>query len=155
MNLLYWDKTYRNKKGFTLIEIIASIALLVLVIGILLPFFPQIMSWTQTADDELVASNLLGQVASDVNNSDKNNSIINYINKNQIKICDSGLNTLSQDSLGDIATYLLNNVEYNVQLKVCKENNVDLNLYRANVIISTTNGKPISESYTYITGDSQ
>lgn len=52
--------------GFTLIEIITSIAVLVLVLIAFLPIFPQTMTWTQTAERELISGNLLGRVAQDV-----------------------------------------------------------------------------------------
>ncbi|MFC4022536.1 type II secretion system protein [Oceanobacillus longus] len=130
----------RNSKGFTLIEIIASIALLVMVIGTLLPFFPQIMSWTQTTDDELVASNLLPQVSSEVKNLDVHAFFDN------IQQCDTyqGEDIFYKE-------YALNGINYKSMLNTCEEQNLDL--YRTKINILTESGKLVSESYTYISGD--
>lgn len=129
-----------NSKGFTLIEIIASIALLVMVIGTLLPFFPQIMSWTQTTDDELVASNLLPQVSSEVKNLDVHAFFDN------VQQCDTyqGEDVFYKE-------YTLNGINYKSMLNTCEEQEPDL--YRTKINILTESGKLVSESYTYISGD--
>ncbi|WP_249870867.1 type II secretion system protein [Oceanobacillus saliphilus] len=130
----------RNSKGFTLIEIIASIALLVMVIGTFLPFFPQIMSWTQTTDDELVASNLLPQVSSEVKNINVHTLFDN------IQQCD----TYQQEDIFYKA-YTLNGISYKSMLNTCEEQELDL--YRTKITIFTESGKLVSESYTYMSGD--
>lgn len=70
------DKKFskQNSDGFTLIEIIASIAILGMVIAVFLPIFPQIMSWTEKTDDQLIASNLLDQITYDVEEKFKTES---------------------------------------------------------------------------------
>ncbi|RYG74970.1 type II secretion system protein [Lentibacillus lipolyticus] len=133
-------KTGRNNlncNGYTLIEIIASITILGMVVAVFLPILPQIMSWTSKTGDELVTSNLLGQVAYDV----KHSSILSD-HTGVIPNCANG--TISMD----YPSYLLNDKDYPIQLNVCKENDVDL--YRTNIQIYAPDNKQISESYTYI-----
>jgi prepilin-type N-terminal cleavage/methylation domain-containing protein len=138
-----------NNNGFTLIEIIASIAILGMVIAVLLPIFPQILSWNEKTEQELVASNLLGQIVSDVQNTSKNREIISQLRSS--RTCNEGW--LDITTLGDIANYDLNDVTYSVSLRVCKEQ--DVNLYRAHIIVYSGN-RALGETYTYINdaGDS-
>ncbi|WP_067727537.1 type II secretion system protein [Oceanobacillus damuensis] len=131
-----------NSKGFTLIEIIASIALLVMVIGTFLPFFPQIMSWTQTTDDELVASNLLPQVSSEVKNLDVNGHDL----FDNVQQCD----TYQREDIF-FKEYTLNGVNYKSMLNTCEEKELDL--YRTKINILTESGELVSDSFTYISGD--
>ncbi|WP_106496912.1 type II secretion system protein [Lentibacillus sp. Marseille-P4043] len=136
----------KSNSGFTLIEIIASIAILGMVIAVFLPIFPQIMKWTVNTDNELVASNLLGQVAYDV----KNASIIDQ-KTGTISICPT-YSSIKKSSLGNLSSYTLNDNDYSVKLHICKEKDVDL--YRTNIQIYTATNKKVSESYTYISGHS-
>ncbi|WP_156291464.1 prepilin-type N-terminal cleavage/methylation domain-containing protein [Oceanobacillus salinisoli] len=136
-----WKKL--NSNGFTLIEIIASIALLGTIIAVLLPFFPQMMSWSKQADDELIASNLIDQVVFEV----KNKTIISD-HAEYIKNCDlQNPTNISYD-------YQFNGQEYQIQLNVCIENENNVNLYRTKIQIFTNDGgRKLSETYTYVDRD--
>lgn len=127
-----------NSRGFTLIEIIASITILGVVIVALLPIFPQIFSWTKMTEDELGSSNLLGQVAEDIRE---------IVIDEQLPICPSAV------SLENIAPYPESEgYPYSVDVAVCQsEEEATLGLTRARIQI-LKDGKKISESYTYITG---
>lgn len=136
---------YHNTKinGFTLIEIIASIAILSMVIAVLLPIFPQIISWNEKTERNLVAGNLLNQAISDIKQDDEmilaNMDVTNCSNPSTVT---TGL-----------PSYTVNNVNYSVQVNVCQTNEEkDLGLYRANIMVSTADGLQ-SESYTYLQGD--
>lgn len=52
--------------GFTLVEIIASIVLLGVVISVFLSIFPQMISWSNAAEKELVSSNYSARVAHEI-----------------------------------------------------------------------------------------
>jgi prepilin-type N-terminal cleavage/methylation domain-containing protein len=130
-------KTFNNDRGFTLIEIIASIALLALVIMVLLPIFPQIFKWTGKTENELTASNLVGQVAYDV----KNDRVEDWY-PTPVKECKGEEKGISY------RTYTLNNINYQSTIGLCKETSV--NLYRAEIKVYGENNNLISESYTYI-----
>jgi prepilin-type N-terminal cleavage/methylation domain-containing protein len=132
-----------NSNGFTLIEIIASITLLGTIVAILLPVFPQIISWTQNSDDELVASNLLSQVAYDIKDIDINQSL-------PLPSCEGNKKQLDNSTYRNANE--LNEKIYNIELFACKEEGV--NLYRTNIQIKK-DGNILSESYTYITGDEE
>lgn len=130
-------KYFNNDRGFTLIEIIASIALLALVIMVLLPIFPQIFKWTGKTENELTASNLVGQVAYDV----KNDRVEDWY-PTPVKECKGEEKGVSYK------TYTLNNINYQSTIGLCKEASV--NLYRAEIKVYGENNNLISESYTYI-----
>ncbi|SHF78913.1 type II secretion system protein [Ornithinibacillus halophilus] len=130
---MYDKKNLINNYGFTLIEIIASIAILGMVIMVLLPIIPQIALWNNNADDELVASNLLGQIAYEI----KNDSTV-HIYSEDIQLCSNSFTTIPVE-----------NPKYNVQLKVCLEEDVEL--YRTYIqIFHPENNRLLSESYTYV-----
>ncbi|MEN2765560.1 pilus assembly FimT family protein [Ornithinibacillus xuwenensis] len=124
-----------KRNGFTLIELLATIAILTMVITVFIPIFSQIVNWTNQADDELVASNLLGQVAYDI----KNDST--FFTELTSTTCGNG----QPDSI-EYDTYFVNDMAYKVNLQICKEEQV--NLYRTNIQIYTD--KMVSESFTYV-----
>ena len=112
-----------NSGGFTLVEIIASIAILGLVIVAVLPFFPQIMSWTKSTEDQLVTSNLLSQVAYDLKN-------------------DSNLGTLEEGNLvlAEKYKYTINEIVYIPEVVLSQSDEEQaLNLFRAHIEISSSN----------------
>ncbi|MFD1038127.1 type II secretion system protein [Virgibacillus byunsanensis] len=131
-----------NSRGFTLVEMVASIALLGMVIAVFLPIFPQIMGWTENTDEELVASNLLSQVASDTEHIE----VVDFFD-DSIEECNA---FLTEDVY--YKEYPLNGDIYKAKLNVCKEINVEL--YRTKIKIYSSNDRLVSESYTYISGDS-
>lgn len=99
-----------NSNGFTLIEIIASIAILGMVIAVFLPIFPQIMSWTEKTDDELVASNLLSQVANDIKDINVEGTAETCPNNSQIPA----------ELLGESSNYEINENTYSIDVRVCQ-----------------------------------
>ncbi|WP_163971640.1 type II secretion system protein [Oceanobacillus halotolerans] len=130
-----------NSQGFTLIEIIASIAILGMVVAIFLPIFPQIMNWTNNTDDELTASNLLTQVSSEASD------VVGNVDDLGVQACPED-NSLSYD-IGE--TFSKAYDDYTAQLTViCKETGVDL--FRTTIQIFSED-QLISQSYTYISGD--
>lgn len=117
-----------NSGGFTLVEIIASIAILGLVIVVVLPFFPQIMSWTKSTEDQLVASNLLSQVAYDLKN-------------------DSNLGTLEEGilALDEEYKYTINEIVYNPKVELTQtDEERALKLFRVHIEILS------SDTYIYL-----
>lgn len=130
-------RTFKNDRGFTLIEIIASIALLALVITVLLPISPQIFKWTGKTENELTASNLVGQVAYDV----KNDRVEDWY-PTPVKECKGEEKAISYK------IYTINNINYHSSIDLCKE--AFVNLYRAEIKVYEENNNLISESYTYI-----
>ncbi len=141
MTLLYNRFRKLNSQGFTLIEIIASIAILGMVVAIFLPIFPQIMNWTNNTDDELTASNLLTQVSSEASD------VVGNVDDLGVQACPED-NSLSYD-IGE--TFSKAYDDYTAQLTViCKETGVDL--FRTTIQIFSED-QLISQSYTYISGD--
>lgn len=139
------NNIHHNVKGngFTLIEIIASIAILGMVIAVFLPIFPQIMSWNNKTEQALVSGNLLEQAVEDIKQD----------SQKLLEGVDVGNCSNPTSIQTDLPTYTVNNVEFLVDVKVCQsEVEAQTGLYRTNIIISSSDGFQ-SESYTYIQGD--
>lgn len=64
--------TMRNQIGFTLVEIIMSLAILSLFVVVALPMFPQIMQWTQESESQMEAERLLSSAVVNVKENAKN-----------------------------------------------------------------------------------
>lgn len=62
----------RNQIGFTLVEIIMSLAILSLFVVVALPMFPQIMQWTQESESQMEAERLLSSAVVNVKENAKN-----------------------------------------------------------------------------------
>ncbi|MFD1171295.1 prepilin-type N-terminal cleavage/methylation domain-containing protein [Oceanobacillus picturae] len=145
-----YNKDFDNNSGFTLIEIIASIALLALVITLLLPIFPQILQWTGNTEKELTASNLIGQVAYDVKDQVQS---IPYA----VESCELG-KTYKNNRVEHVNYYSVNNVDYIGEYEILCKEKIELKsvgLYRAKIKVYEKNQNLISESYTYIKSEEQ
>lgn len=146
-----YNKNFDNNSGFTLIEIIASIALLALVITVLLPIFPQIFQWNGNTYKDLSASNLIGQVAYDLSrDSDVNKELVNYTDK----VCkpETVYNELNEK---EFTEYTVDKVDYISKYEIyCNEKvgSHNLNLFRTKIKVYLGDTL-ISESFTYLKKD--
>lgn len=140
---MYYKTILLNRKGFTLIEVIAAISILAITMSILLPMLPQLLNWENKTKNEIVASNLLPQIVGDIKQID---SVTNFFNK-EFQFC-------NQPSREDVSfkEYEVNNLTYNTKLNICKEADVDL--FRTHITVLSSDGKKITDSYTYLPGDS-
>lgn len=120
----------KNSRGFTLVEVIASIAILGIVVVSLLPFFPQILGWSKTTEDELVTGNLLSEVVHQL----KNDKTLGTLDIDDFKIDESDY------------TYEVNDMVYipTVTLAQKTDKERELGLFLAHIKIS---GK---ETYVYL-----
>lgn len=134
VNVMKSQLNIENNQGFTLIEIIASIAILGLIIAVLLPIFPQIMGWTNQSSETLVASQLLDQVAHDI----RTNEDINL----------SNIESLSLE-------YEVDEMVYTPKITLSQTNEErELGLYRTHIEIYKLNeGKQLTDTYIYIMGE--
>lgn len=108
----------KNSRGFTLVEVIASIAILGIVVVSLLPLFPQILGWTKTTEDQLIAGNLLSQVVYDLK--------------------DDNLKRVDLDSLK--YEYTINKVVYKPEITFTQnDTEIELNLIQAKITILDKN----------------
>lgn len=128
---------YKQQDGFTLIEIITSLAVLSIIIVGLLPIFPQIMSWSSQSENHLTANHLLTRVANDVEQ---------HANELPLDtVLDEGRLTLSGSELDVLPAY-----DYDVTLHITYDAIVDL--YQTNIQILSDTGTVLCESYTYVKG---
>lgn len=134
------------KNGFTLVEIIASIVLLGVVIIAFLPIFPQMFIWSNSAEKELVASNLTAKVAQDIFENDE-------IAEKGSSLSPSISCELSeyQSLEGVTLTYPpLNDVNYTVELKACHtQKEKELGLTRVYFRITNDQNNRAVDSYAY------
>ncbi|WP_010099178.1 type II secretion system protein [Ornithinibacillus scapharcae] len=128
---------FHNKNGFTLVELLASIAILTLVIGAFIPIFINIAQWNNKSEDNLIGANLIAEVAYNLESNAEGFSNI------EIASCND---TYSFVDYGD--SYEMNGREYDVNLHVCQEEKVSL--YRTKIQIYSQDNTLVGESYTYI-----
>ncbi|WP_010651157.1 prepilin-type N-terminal cleavage/methylation domain-containing protein [Oceanobacillus massiliensis] len=146
-------RQFMSDRGFTLIEIIASIAILAIVIGSLVPFFPQVMAWTDVTEDELVSSNLVTNVSNNLQDEALNSEILSYIDSNSILDCRNGYTSIPSIYLEGFSsnTFTDDGPELTLALDVCDEDN--LKLYRTKINIVNSKNRSISEAFTYMSID--
>ena len=128
----------KNNDGFTLIEIIASIAILGMVIVVFLPIFPQIMSWSNSTDNQLKASNLLSQVTHGVEKNFESESTQKCSNK-VTSVMEAG--------------YTYNEGTYHAEMNMSQSIEEKLyGLYRIHIkIYSDETDTSLSDTYMYLT----
>ncbi|SET45090.1 prepilin-type N-terminal cleavage/methylation domain-containing protein [Oceanobacillus limi] len=132
-----------NRDGFTLIEIIASIALLSMVIAIFLPIFPQIINWTNQSEGQLKSGNLMDQVIFDLENHSN-------IHTNFNTSCPAMSDPFDVRNISNEFIYLEG---YYPVIRGCKEEELDL--YRTQIQIHQTDdpGRIFSDTYIYLEGE--
>lgn len=133
---VYAMKSYfhiKSNQGFTLIEIIASIAIFGMLIAIMLPIFPQIMNWTTKSSESLVATNLLDQVAYDLRHLDR--------------IAPSNIENMNLE-------YTIDDTVYIPKITVSQTSKErELGLFRTHIeIYQSIDGKRLSDTYIYLSG---
>lgn len=122
-----------------------------MLIVVFLPIFPQILSWTNSIDEQLVASNLLGDVKQDVV---KNNNLITYLDGESIPDCSGRLLPVSDTDYQ--TNYTVNDTTFSVALTVCRSNKeAELGLYRTHLqlYLKGNSEKVSSDTYIYLNGD--
>ncbi|WP_157724849.1 type II secretion system protein [Virgibacillus phasianinus] len=147
------DGRLSNNNGFTLIEIIASIAILGMVIVVLLPFFPQLADWTASTDNQLVASNLLNGAVHNVTNHE--DVLVNYLNSASVPACTADAMQIPESILGNAVTYKVNGKQFSLALSVCQSTDeVNLGLYRTHIQLysDTSPETMLSDTYIYLVG---
>lgn len=125
-----------NEKGFTLIEIITSISIIVLVLLVFLPLFPQTASWTKSAESELVSGNLLGRVAGDVR---ANPAALN-------------LDEIEPGDTITVRTSELGLPEYNQPVNLTLSLDAETGLYLVYIETINKNDKTDAASFVYVDG---
>lgn len=129
-----------NEKGFTLIEIITSIAILVLVLMVFLPVFPQTMQWTKDSEAKLVSGHLLGRVAHDVRTNPAVLSLDTMV---------EGSERVLTGASGD----LVGLPAYNQDVTLTIVFDDAEGMYRVHIQAFKDGGKLDAETYVYLGGD--
>lgn len=130
------EPKHNPEGGFTLIEIITSIAVIVLVLIAFIPIFPQTMLWSKTAETELVSGNLLGRVANDVRANTAALSLNTHVAGTERK--------LTEEDFAFLPAY-----EQPVDITVAYDEEADM--YRAFIEVLNAEGVRQASSYVYIT----
>lgn len=126
-----------NSYGYTLIELLASIVILATVVTFFIPIFSTIMKWSDQADEELIASNLLGKVLQELKVDSE------VFNASDIPYCQSG-NSFKKT----YHSYAIDEKVYQVDLLACQEEQVDL--VRTTIQLFSSTNQLLRESYTYV-----
>jgi len=157
------DKANNPDGGFTLVEIIASIVLLGLVISVFMAIFPQMINWSNSAEKELVSSNLTAKVANDIYEGDYQqdlNAIYSNLTKelNGSKECKLGSGEYKPIQTSDGLqtkdfTENVNNIVYTIQMEACvKYDEYKDSLMRVHFTITNTETKHKIDSLAFYKG---
>lgn len=123
LNTLYNKKNKMDSGGFTLIEVIASLAILGIIVVAFLPFFPQIMGWSKTTEDQLTESNYLDEVVYLLKDANDDEEIV--------------LEAPKKLELSKGFSRTINNESYLPEINLLKQTDeeIKLNLFRAHIIL--------------------
>lgn len=139
----------KNSLGFTLVEVVVSITLLVIVAAILLPMFPQVFSWSTKAEEQLTSSHLLDQYIFDIK---RDESLQQYMaSQPTVETCNRGVTPYELEGYEE----KINDFTYKPKLTICQSDvEKELSLYRMNVKLMS-GGKENGHTYFYMTGEGE
>lgn len=125
-----------KQRGFSLSEVMISLAILSLFVAVALPLFPQIMTWVDQSEERFVSDRLLSRVVSDIEDTAQ---------ELPFERVTTSETAFRQSDVAVLPTY-----EYRVDLYATHESVLDI--YKVNIQIVSNTGNLLSESYMYIKG---
>lgn len=150
---------FRSNKGFTLVEILATITLLGIIIVTFIPFFTQYAIFTSKTEENLDAINLAEQLLYESTTSDQLHAVIqgdaNFVSNN----CDAPTK-LSHEQFTDFLPdtgFIESNKKYYPEVFICQDPSLyegNLNLYEVKVAMyvmpSAGSKQLVTETYDYV-----
>lgn len=127
-----------NQRGFSLLEVVVSVAILSLLLLAVLPLFPQSMAWVKMAESEAVSGHLVARVAYDLQ-SDPTPLMLGDLLAGE---------RVYATADGSLAAY----PAYGHPVRVTATPAVEPGLYQLHIEILTPANKPSAESYVYVGG---
>ncbi|MGM0874442.1 MAG: type IV pilus modification PilV family protein [Bacillota bacterium] len=159
-------QTYKqsiNSKGFTLIEVLASIVILGIILITFLSFFSQSMMFSVKVEDKLSAANIAERILYEVKRTYTTSPNLIAELKDGTQACTaSPLATVSGNKFDSLVVedvtgryyYNVNDENYYTNITICQSvDEKELDVYRVHVEIYDDNQEnpiPLSEIYDYI-----
>ncbi|GAA4075135.1 prepilin-type N-terminal cleavage/methylation domain-containing protein [Amphibacillus indicireducens] len=143
-------KTGKSEKGFTLIEILASISLITIIIIAVSTSFINYANFTKILENKLTSVHVAEELVTVIKNSDELALLLNTLNED-----DPDWATPKQVLLTDLpsvsATYELNNSQYKPTIWICESTDEEkqLGLYRVKINIADASGTDQASLFTY------
>lgn len=143
-------KTGKSEKGFTLIEILASISLITIIIIAVSTSFINYANFTKILENKLTSVHVAEELVTEIKNSDELALLLNGLNAD-----DPDWVTPRQVLLTDLpsvsATYELNNSQYKPTIWICESTDEEkqLGLYRVKIDIADASGTDQASLFTY------
>lgn len=143
-------KTGKSEKGFTLIEILASISLITIIIIAVSTAFINYANFTKILENKLTSVHVAEELVTVIKNKDDLALLLNGLNAD-----DPDWVTPRQVLLTDLpsvsATYELNNSQYKPTIWICESTDKEklLGLYRVKIDIADASGTDQASLFTY------
>ena len=143
-------KTGKSEKGFTLIEILASISLITIIIIAVSTSFINYANFTKILENKLTSVHVAEELVTVIKNNDELALLLNGLNAD-----DPDWVTPRQVLLTDLpsvsATYELNNSQYEPTIWICESTDEEkkLGLYRVKIDIADASGTDQASLFTY------
>ena len=153
-------KTGKSEKGFTLIEILASISLITIIIIAVSTAFINYANFTKILENKLTSVHVAEKLVTEIKNNDELNDelaeLLNSLNEhNTDPDYWATPKQFSSDDLPNVlAIYELNNSQYKPTISICQSPDEDLGeeelgLYRVKINIANASGTDQASLFTY------
>ena len=153
-------KTGKSEKGFTLIEILASISLITIIIIAVSTAFINYANFTKILENKLTSVHVAEELVTEIKNNDELNDelagLLNSLNEhNTDPDYWATPKQFSSDDLPNVlAIYELNNSQYKPTISICQSPDEDLGeeelgLYRVKINIANASGTDQASLFTY------
>ena len=138
-------KTGKSEKGFTLIEILASISLITIIIIAISTFFINYANFTKILENKLTSVHVAEELVTVIKNSDELALLLNTTTE-----YNTGCATPKQVPLSDLPSVSTNYGQYNPTIWICQSPDEEqLDLYRVKINIADASGTDQASLFTY------
>lgn len=135
-------KTGKSEKGFTLIEILASISLITIIIIAVSTFFINYANFTKILENKLTSVHVAEKLVTEIKN---NNELAQLLNDT-----DGWDTDWATVELTSVSAYELNNSQYKPTISICQSTEEEeLGLYRVKIDIADASGTNQASLFTY------
>lgn len=142
-------KTGKSEKGFTLIEILASISLITIIIIAVSTAFINYANFTKILENKLTSIHVAEKLVTEIKNNDELSDelaeLLNRLNEDNTDWA-----TPKQVPLDKLPYVLANYSQYNPTISICQsQDEKKLGLYRVKINIANTSGTDPASLFTY------
>lgn len=146
-------KTGKSEKGFTLIEILASISLITIIIIAVSTAFINYANFTKILENKLTSVHVAEKLVTVIKNNDELAQLLKSTNDYNTGCATPKLVPLDESPsvLPSVsATYELNNSQYKPTISICQSTEEEeLGLYRVKIDIADASGTDQASLFTY------